>query len=98
MDAAALAPLHEPEALELIRVLQEVRATVVSAALAREPHRMTAYLTEVATAFHAFYHRHQIVAPGDRETTVARLALCRGTQLVIREALALLGVSAPERM
>jgi arginyl-tRNA synthetase len=97
-DPALLAPLVEPEAIELMRVLQEAPAAVCAAALEREPHRLTVYLTEVATAFHGFYHRHQIVVPGDARTTGARLALCRATQAVIREALGLLGVSAPERM
>jgi arginyl-tRNA synthetase len=97
-DPSALAPLVEPEAVELMRVLLEAPAVVCAAALQREPHRLTVYLTEVATAFHAFYHRHQIVVPGDAATTTARLALCRGTQAVIREGLGLLGVSAPERM
>ncbi|MFN0150950.1 MAG: arginine--tRNA ligase [bacterium] len=96
--AALLAPLIEPEAIEVMRVLQESRAAVYGAALGREPHRLTSYLTELATAFHVFYHHHQIVVPGDAATTTARLALCRGTQRVIREVLALLGISAPERM
>jgi arginyl-tRNA synthetase len=95
---AGLAPLVESEAVELMRVLSEGRATVAQAALAREPHRMTTYLTDVAAAFHGFYHHHQIVVPGDARTTAARLSLCRATQTVLREGLALLGVSAPERM
>ncbi len=96
--ADALAPLVEPEAVELMRVLQEARATVAQAALAREPHRITAYLTEIATAFHSFYHHHQVVVSDDARATSARLALCRGTQAVLREGLALLGISAPDRM
>jgi arginyl-tRNA synthetase len=93
-----LAPLVEREAVELQRVLQEARAAIYFAALQREPHRLTTYLTELATAFHGFYHHHQIVVADDARTTIARLALCRGTQLVTREILALLGISAPERM
>lgn len=93
-----LAPLAEPEAVELMRVLQEGRATVALAAEAREPHRLTTYLTEVATAFHGFYHHHQIVVPGDARLTGARLALCRAAQAVIREGLELAGISAPESM
>jgi len=96
--AALLAPLVEPEAVEVMRVLQESRAAAFGAALEREPHRLTSYLTELATAFHVFYHHHQIVVPGDAATTAARLALCRGTENVIREMLALLGIRAPERM
>ena len=96
--AEDLAPLVEREAVELMRVLQEARAAIFFAALQREPHRLTTYLTELATAFHGFYHHHQIVVADDARTTIARLALCRGTQLVTREILALLGISAPERM
>ena len=58
---------------------------------------MPAYLAQVAGAFHQFYHQHRVVTE-DVELSRARLLLARGTQQVIANGLALLGVSAPERM
>jgi arginyl-tRNA synthetase len=55
------------------------------------------YLRELATAFHAFYNAQQFIVE-DAATRNARLALASATQQVIRNGLAILGVSAPETM
>jgi arginyl-tRNA synthetase len=70
---------------------------VVSAATAREPHRLTAYIHEVAGLFHQFYHQCKILGeePG---VTTARLQLCLATRQVIATVLDLIGIEAPERM
>ena len=67
------------------------------AALACEPHRITFYLQELAGVFHAYYYRHRIISD-DPGLTLARLGLCKGVKIVLREGLEILGVSAPERM
>ena len=67
------------------------------AAEAEEPHRVPTYLAGVAAAFHQFYHQHRIVTD-DLDLTAARLLLAEGTRQVIANGLALLGVTAPERM
>jgi arginyl-tRNA synthetase len=89
--------LEAKEERELLRVLGQFPDVVKGAAEAQEPQRVTAYLAQVAGAFHQFYHQHRVVTD-DVELSRARLLLARGTQQVIANGLALLGVSAPERM
>ncbi len=95
--AAGLARLDTPEETALLRILAAFPRTVLGAALAREPHRMTGYLQEVAGSFHSFYHHHRVVTE-DSVLTAARLALARASQIVLRRGLDLIGVSAPEAM
>ena len=70
---------------------------IVSAAHAREPHRLTGYIHEVAGLFHQFYHQCHILGE-DRDTTLARLHLSLMTRHVLRSVLDLIGVEAPEQM
>jgi arginyl-tRNA synthetase len=86
----------EPERSLMLHLLYFGHA-VEGAALAREPHRLTQYAQELATAFHQFYHECRIVGD-DPETSSARLMLAEATMRVLRNALHLLGVSAPSSM
>jgi arginyl-tRNA synthetase len=70
---------------------------VEGAALSREPHRLTTYARDLATLFHQFYHAHRIVTD-DEKKSAARLYLAEATMQVLRNALHLLGVSAPQSM
>lgn len=93
--------VHERES-ELLGVLGEFPRVVASAAELREVHRVARYLEDVATAYHKFYDECRIL-PSERypvpaELTRARLWLAEATQTVVANGLALLGVSAPERM
>jgi arginyl-tRNA synthetase len=67
------------------------------AALQREPHRLTGYLLDLAGLFHSYYNRRRFI-DDDPEISRARLALAQGIKYVLGHGLALLGVSAPERM
>jgi arginyl-tRNA synthetase len=93
----AVQRLVEPEERELLRLLAQYPDTVKGAAEAQEPQRVTAFLAQVGGAFHQFYHQHRVVTE-DADLSAARLLLARGAQQVIANGLALLGVSAPERM
>jgi arginyl-tRNA synthetase len=94
---ADLTLLREPEEQELIKRLGEYPPVVDKAAEMLEPHRVVAYLEQLATAVNRWYHEHRVVgAPPDLER--ARLVLARGAQLVLANGLGLLGVTAPERM
>lgn len=93
----SLERLVEPQELELVKVLLELPALVEGAARAREPHRLTQYLRDVAQAFHLFYHHCRVVGP-DAELTAARLALTRAARLVLANGLALMDIEAPDRM
>lgn len=89
--------LDLPEELTLTKFLAQFPEVVAAAGRAFEPHRLTAYLQELATQFHAYYNRHRVVGE-DAKTTSARLYLVNCIQTVIANALSLLGISAPERM
>ncbi|NIH82108.1 arginine--tRNA ligase [Amycolatopsis viridis] len=86
---------------DLIRTIGEFPTVVQRAAELREPHRVARYLESLAGAFHKFYAVAQVLPKGDEQATpltFARLALCEAARQVFANGLALLGVSAPERM
>ena len=85
------------EELDIIRHIASLPEIVRDAAISLEPHRITFYLQELAGKFHPYYNRHRIVTD-DAALTVARLYLCSAIRVVLRNGLALLGVSAPEKM
>ncbi len=89
--------LAAPEEVALVRRLAVFPELVRGAAAAREPHRVPVYLVETAAEFHRFYHACRVVSE-DESATRARLLLAEATRVVLQNGLALLGVSAPERM
>ena len=94
---APLARLAAPEEMELIKRLQEYPEILVQAAQSLEPYRVVEYLRELAAQFHKFYALHRVVTD-DGELTAARLLLADGVRIVLRNGLAVLGVSQPEKM
>jgi arginyl-tRNA synthetase len=92
-----LGVLRNAEEQELIKALADFPAAVAGAAESLEPHRIATYLTETARLAHQWYHKHHVLGE-PAEIMQARLALARATQIVIRNALSILGISAPERM
>ena len=94
--APDLGPLGEPE-VETLRVLAGWPDVVEAAARDLEPHRVAFFALELAGAFHRYYNRHRILTE-DPALTQARLALVRAVQQVLRGALGVAGVAAPERM
>ena len=96
-DGIDLGVLREPEEQELIKALADFPQAVAGAADALEPQRIATYLSDTAKLAHLWYHKHHVL--GEPEPIMkARLALARATQIVIRNALGILGISAPERM
>ena len=89
--------LGQPEETALARKLAAFPEVVRGAAVAREPHRLPAYLTETAAEFHRFYHACRVVTD-DVARSRGRLRLADAARIVLRNGLALMGVSAPERM
>ncbi|MBQ3033263.1 MAG: arginine--tRNA ligase [Deferribacterales bacterium] len=81
----------------LIKEMLRLKYVTEKAAIHLEPHRIAYYLQELAGAFHSYYYANQIIS-SDTELTNARLTLCEAAAITIRHGLALLGVSAPERM
>ncbi len=89
--------LDLPEEKELIRHMAALPDVIEGAAISMEPHRITTYLRETATTLHSYYYHHRVLMD-DARVTGARLAMVLGVRTAIAKALALLGVSAPERM
>ncbi|RFA20366.1 arginine--tRNA ligase [Subtercola boreus] len=103
VDRSAFEPsllTHETET-ELLGSLQELPRVVAQSAELREPHRVARYLEEVAGHYHRWYASCRVLPLGDEAVTDlhrTRLWLNDATGQVIRNGLALLGVSAPDRM
>jgi arginyl-tRNA synthetase len=97
--ALDLAALPAPEDQELLKKLGLFPEVVDRAAREREPHRVTNYLQQLATAVHGWYHHTRAVgAPEGAATEQARLLLARAARTVLANGLALLGITAPDRM
>ncbi len=96
-DTIDLSPLTAPAELELMRQLAEYPGAVARAAELLEPHRIIAYLEELARVVNHWYHHHRVL--GEPEPIErARLALARAAQQVLANGLTLMGIAAPERM
>jgi arginyl-tRNA synthetase len=100
-DAAAhaidLAPLAGPREQALMRRLGEYPDAVAAAAAELAPYQLAFYLKDLAADFHAYYNAERVLVDDDAVRN-ARLALLLATRGVLRNGLALLGVSAPEKM
>ena len=97
-DPALLA--HDREG-DLLGALGEFPRIVAGAAELREPHRVARYLEQLAGTYHRFYDACRVLPMGDdpaTDLTRARLWLVEATRVVLANGLALLGVTAPERM
>lgn len=92
-----LEKLCAAEEWNLLRALSLFPDIVETAATQLAPHRLSSYLSDLAAAFHKFYHQCRVLSE-DAALTRARLALCRAVQVTLQEGLRLLGMSAPEQM
>jgi arginyl-tRNA synthetase len=94
---AELCRLSTPFEQDLIRKLGEYPEEVSAAARDRAPHRIARFAHELAGLFHSFYNGCRVLGV-EPELTMARLALVAATQKVLKHALSILGVDAPEKM
>jgi arginyl-tRNA synthetase len=97
LAAADLARLQAPSETALLRKLADFPEVLVGATANLGPHEVAFYLRELAAAFHSYYAAERFLVD-DPGLAQARLALLAATRQVIRNALAVLGVSAPDRM
>jgi arginyl-tRNA synthetase len=86
-----------PEA-SLARAIARLPEVVEDAVIAEETQGVTAYATDLATTFHAFYRDARVVDPAEPERSRSRLALAQAAKTTLANALGLLGISAPESM
>jgi arginyl-tRNA synthetase len=97
LGSAKLSRLTAPAEATLMRRLADYPDVVAKAAAAYAPHDIAFYLRDLAGAFHTYYAQERFLVD-DAELAQARLALLLATRQVLRNALGLLGVSAPQRM
>jgi arginyl-tRNA synthetase len=101
-DLATLSVLTAPEEMDLVKRILSFPDLVAGAALAWEPHRVAYWLQETIGAFHSYYTQGKKSGErfigSDPVKTAARLAMARALKQALANGLAVLGVSAPERM
>ena len=84
--------------LALVREMLGLEAVLERISLTLEPHHLTKYAADLATAFHAFYHECRVLQAESDAKRLARLKLARAAQVALARALHLMGLEAPERM
>lgn len=89
--------LNLPEELDLIKDIANYPEVIEGSALSLEPHRITYYLHGLASRLHSYYYKYRVITD-NLELTYARLFLMKSLGIVIKNALKILGVSAPEKM
>ncbi|MCK5553396.1 MAG: arginine--tRNA ligase, partial [Deltaproteobacteria bacterium] len=89
--------LNLPEELDLLKHLTAYPEVVEASALSLEPHRIPFYLMDLSSLFHSYYNKYRVIS-SEAELTKARLLLVRAVKGVIKSALNILGISAPEKM
>ncbi len=92
-----LTRLTTPEELQLIKIMTALPDCIDDCAVHFEPHRLTYYLTDLASCFHSFYNKNRVLSE-DAALTAARLYLLKRAAQTLKNALSILGISAPERM
>lgn len=93
-----LAQIEAEKEIEVLKKLGEFPLAVAEAAEKRMPHRITNYIFDLASTFHSFYNAEKVLDSEHIERTKARLALIKSVQVTLKNALSLIGVSAPEKM
>lgn len=96
-DDADFSTITNEKAIDLLKKIAEFEPTIESAAESRAPHRLTNYIQDLASAFHKFYNAEKVLTD-DAEKTKAHIALVDAVRITLHNALALVGVSAPESM
>ena len=97
LASADLTPLDSPQALALMLLLAKYPDMLGAAAEGFAPHDVTFYLRELAACYHSYYDAERILVDDDM-VKLARLALVAATAQVLHNGLAVLGVSAPQKM
>ncbi|KON86072.1 arginine--tRNA ligase [Sporosarcina globispora] len=97
-EAADYSLIQAEKEIDVLKKIGEFPQAVGEAAQKRMPHRITNYIYELASSFHSFYNAEKVLDAENPERTKARLALIKAVQTTLKNALELIGVSAPEKM
>ncbi|WP_203363470.1 arginine--tRNA ligase [Bacillus sp. REN10] len=95
---ADLSLLGAEKEIDLLKKIGDFPQVVAEAAEKRIPHRIANYTQELAAAFHSFYNAEKVLDPNNQALSEARLSLIKAVQITLKNALQLIGVSAPEKM
>ncbi|MGN1343114.1 MAG: DALR anticodon-binding domain-containing protein, partial [Traorella sp.] len=90
--------LTSEKEVDLLKHINEFTSVVADAAYTRSPNKICNYIQKLAQYFHSFYGAHKIMDASQQELTQQRLALLEATRITLKNALDLVGVSAPEKM
>ena len=90
--------IKEDKEIELVKHINEFRNVVIDSATSRAPHKIANYIQKLAQLFHSFYGECKVLDVENKELSAQRLALVEATRITLRNALNLIGVSAPEKM
>ena len=90
--------LVHPKEIDLLKYINEFPVIVSDAAITRQPHKICNYIQKLASLFHSFYADCKVLDDDNIEITAQRLALVTAVKITLKNALKLIGVSAPERM
>ncbi|OCA88811.1 arginine--tRNA ligase [Pseudobacillus wudalianchiensis] len=95
---ADLSLISAEKEIDLLKKIGDFPQVVAEAAEKRIPHRIANYIQELSAAFHSFYNAEKVLDPNNTQLSEARLALVKAVQVTLKNALQLIGVSAPEKM
>ncbi len=96
-EKAFLSLLKTPEERDLILLIALLPDQVKEAGERFEPHHLTVYAKNLASAFHQFYARHRVITE-DKNLTEARIFLIQAVKIAVMDVLDILGIFAPEKM
>ena len=90
--------LTEEKEKALLKVLAEYPKEIVNAAINRSPYKITTFIQKLAVSINEFYTMCRVIDKSNIELSSSRIALCKACQIVLKNALEVIGVSAPTRM
>jgi arginyl-tRNA synthetase len=90
--------LTTPEEGDILKHLADFPSMIEAASLARAPYKVAGYIQRLAQLIHEYYAASKIIDKENKPLTSARLALMKACSIVLENSLAILGVSAPDKM
>jgi arginyl-tRNA synthetase len=90
--------LTDEKELLILKMIGDFPNHVAEAAASRKPNKITDYVLSLVKIYHSYYNSCRVINPEDPDLTNQRLGLVKATGITLKNALALLGVSAPEHM
>lgn len=90
--------LTDEKELQLLKMIGEFPSEVANDALLRKPNKLADYILSLVKVFHSYYNSCKVINPDDPALTNERLGLVKATMITLKNALQLIGVSAPESM